>query len=89
MVMSDFLGRTDWAEQLVGRIRLRTDRRLRGLSITRQSGQVFVSGRAPSFYVRQLAEHAAMELLPTEHLRLKIEVAPIAAAKTADRLDRF
>ena len=76
MVMSDFLGRTDWAEQLAGRIRQRTDRRLRGLTISRQRGQVFVSGRAPSFYVRQLAEHAAMELLPVEQLRLKIEVAP-------------
>ncbi|HUY87959.1 MAG TPA: hypothetical protein VMV10_04410 [Pirellulales bacterium] len=78
MVMSDFLGRTDWAEQLEGRIRLRTDRRLRGLTISRDCGQVFVSGRAPSFYVRQLAEHAAMELLPAEQLRLKIEVAPSA-----------
>lgn len=75
MVICDFLGRTDWAKQLEDRIRLRTDRRLRGLSISRDCGQVFVSGRAPSFYVRQLAEKAAMELLPADQLRLKIEVA--------------
>ena len=79
MVIRDFLGRTDWAEQLEDRIRLRTDRRLRGLSISRDRGQVLVSGRAPSFYVRQLAEQAAMELLPAEKLRLKIEVAARAA----------
>ena len=74
MVMTDILGRTDWAEQLERRIRLRTDRRLRGLAISRDRGQISISGRAPSFYVRQLAEHAAMELLPVERLRLKIEV---------------
>ena len=75
MVICDFLGRIDWAEQLEDRIRLRTDRRLRGLSISRDRGQVLVSGRALSFYVRQLAEQAAMELLPADQLRLKIEVA--------------
>lgn len=75
MLTADFLGRTDWVEQLAGRIRLRTDRRLRGLVISRDHGQVFVSGRAPSFYVRQLAEQAAMELLPADHLQLDIEVS--------------
>jgi hypothetical protein len=80
MLMSDFLGRTDWVEQLEGRIRLRTDRRLRALTISRDRGQVFVSGRAPSFYVRQLAEQAAMELLPPDRLQLEIEVRPSGAA---------
>lgn len=78
MVMSDFLGQTNWVELLAGRIRQRTDHRLRGLAISRERGRVLVSGRAPTFYVRQLAEHAAMELLPAEQLRLKIEVAPSA-----------
>jgi len=78
--MSDFLGRTDWVEQLAGRIRLRTDRRLRGLTISRDRGHVLISGRAPSFYVRQLAEQAAMELLPPDRLQLEIKVGPAVHA---------
>jgi hypothetical protein len=77
--VNGFLGQSDWAEQLAGHIRLRTDRRLRALTISNHRGQVAVSGRAPSFYVRQLAEQAALELLPAERLQLNIEVQRTAA----------
>jgi hypothetical protein len=54
-----------------------TGGRLRFLRVSATSRMVCVWGAAPTYYVRQLAEQAALSLVPAERLQLEIEVQPI------------
>jgi len=62
------------AELLEARIQGRTAGRLRYLRINEIGDQVCVSAAAPSYYVRQLAEQAALSLVARDHLQLEIDV---------------
>ena len=48
--------------------------RIRNLVVEVTSGQVIVSGRAPSRHVKQLALHAALELLSSDCFAERITV---------------
>lgn len=64
-------------ELLEARIHDRTGGRLQYLKIHKIGEQVCVSGAAPSYHVRQLAEHAALSLVARERLQLEIDVLSI------------
>ncbi len=72
--------RTDFAQRLERRIRLRTRDRISSLRIETLEGQVIVQGYSRSHYDRQLAYSAAMEVLNAsrsdrpEQLKVDIEV---------------
>jgi hypothetical protein len=55
-------------------IRLRTFDRVRNLTVTSCDGVVRLSGQAGSFYVKQLAQHAALEAIGGVSLYNAIEV---------------
>ena len=63
MPMSHFL-----AEQLqfelVRHVAARTGRRVRNLMVELSSERIVLRGQAPSFYVKQLAQHGVRDLLP-------------------------
>lgn len=61
-------------ELLEARIHGRTGGRLRYLRIHEIGDQVCISAAAPSYYVRQLAEQAALSLVAPAHLQLEIDV---------------
>jgi hypothetical protein len=61
-------------ELLEVRLHGRTAGRLRYLRVHEVGDQVCVSAAAPSYYVRQLAEQAALSLVARERLQLEIEV---------------
>jgi hypothetical protein len=51
-----------------------TGARLRALSVAR-CGSVFrITGRAPSYYVRQVAEQTALSLIPRDRVIFQIDV---------------
>jgi hypothetical protein len=60
--------------QVERHIQCETLRQIRRLDVRTQQGQTIVSGSAPSYYVRQLAERAAMDLVPLEELDFDISV---------------
>jgi hypothetical protein len=62
------------AELLHARIQGRTAGRLRYLRIHEIGDQVCVCAAAPSYYVRQLAEQAALSVVARDHLQLEIDV---------------
>jgi len=55
--------------ELEHQVRLRTGRRVRNLAIEVQAEQVVLRGRAPTYYLKQLAQHGVWDVLP--HVRLK------------------
>jgi hypothetical protein len=62
---------------IVQRVRDRTGRRVRGLLVELSDGQnrrVTLRGRADSYHVKQLAQHAAREALPHVHVENVIVV---------------
>ena len=61
-------------EALETRIHSRTGRRLRNLTIEFFAGRTRISALAPSYYVRQLAEQAVLDLLPADQVELDIHV---------------
>jgi hypothetical protein len=67
------------AEELARHIQTRTYRRLRQLSVTEQDGRLHVSAKARSYHVRQLAELAAHEMVPSSQLDLAIQVQVFSA----------
>lgn len=49
-------------EDLAVRIGRRLGNRVRGLRVLRQGGGIVIQGRTNTYYAKQLAQHAAMEL---------------------------
>lgn len=63
-------------DQLFARLMLRTGGRLRSLRVGMVGTQLCVWGAAPTYHVRQLAEQAALSVVPANRLQLEIEVVP-------------
>jgi len=63
-------------DQLFARLMLRTGGRLRSLRVGMVGTQLCVWGAAPTYHVRQLAEQAALSVVPADRLQLEIEVVP-------------
>jgi hypothetical protein len=61
--------------ELEQHVRSRTGRNLRDLDIELSTESVTLHGLAPTFYVKQLAQHCIQELLPNIDLRNLIKVA--------------
>lgn len=66
------------SSDLVDRIVRYTGRRVIGLTVECESGVVVLGGFAPSFHVKQLAQHAAREEFPGAVIRNAIRVGPRA-----------
>jgi hypothetical protein len=64
----------DQCAQLERHINAETLRQLRRLEVRPENGQIVVRGAAPSYYVRQVAEQTAMDLVPVNELDLNISV---------------
>lgn len=67
------------------RVNMRTNRRVRNLSIELSPERVVIKGEATSYYVKQLAQHGVREILPRVMLDNVINVdysilAPLGAA---------
>jgi hypothetical protein len=62
------------AQRVEHRIRQSTHGRIRNLVVEEISGQVVVSGRAPSHHAKQLALHGALELLSGDCFAERITV---------------
>jgi hypothetical protein len=63
-------------DEIVARLMLRTGGRLRSLRVGTVGNRLCVWGSAPTYHVRQLAEQAALSLMPASRLQLEIEVVP-------------
>lgn len=61
-------------EELEGLVQCRTSGRIRDLRIDAYSDRVVISGRTSTYYAKQLAQQAAMELAGLGQLRNEIEV---------------
>ena len=63
-------------EIIVQRVMMRTGRRVKNLSVELGEGQgrVILRGRANSYHVKQLAQHAAREAFPGAHIENAIVV---------------
>jgi hypothetical protein len=48
-------------ERIEEAVHTRTGGRIRGLQVTIADGGIVISGRAPTYYTKQLVTHAAME----------------------------
>ncbi len=60
--------------QLSEQINYRTWRRVRDLQIHVHDGQLTVEGKAPTYYVKQLALSAICDLVGSKPMDIKIEV---------------
>ena len=49
--------------------------RIRNLNVSVRRGTIFIYGRCSTFYCKQIAQHAAMELAEGEQVQNLIEVA--------------
>ena len=61
-------------KELSQRIKNRTGRPVYDLTIERRSDKVVLHGRAGSYYVKQVAQCCALEVLPSTRLENSIEV---------------
>lgn len=61
--------------ELAGRIHAKTFHQVRDLNIVMDGGLVIVVGRTPSYYIKQLATHAALELFPGQEIANAIDIA--------------
>lgn len=66
--------RHDRCAQLERHIHSETLRQVRHLDVRLEDSHLVVRGAAPSYYVRQIAEQAALELVPWNELDLEITV---------------
>jgi hypothetical protein len=64
--------------ELTQRINAKTFHQIRNLKIVRDADRVIVVGRTLSYYVKQLATHAALELFPGEVIENAIDVMGVA-----------
>ncbi|MBX6314805.1 MAG: hypothetical protein IRY99_18090 [Isosphaeraceae bacterium] len=55
-------------QQVEERVRRTTHGRIRGLAVEEVQGRVVVRGQVPSQHMRQLALHAALELLSADRI---------------------
>jgi len=55
-------------------IRRTTHGRIRGLAVEEVQGQIRVSGRAPSYHIKQLVLHAVLAMPPGEDVCAQITV---------------
>lgn len=62
-------------EAVATRVHRATHGRIRDLNVREEHGRILVRGQAPSQHAKQLALHAALELLPGDRLRAEITVA--------------
>jgi hypothetical protein len=60
--------------QLERQVQVRTDRRVRNLTIELLPERVILRGQASSYYVKQLAQHGIWDLLPQVRLENTIVV---------------
>ena len=61
-------------EQITSRVRQQTHGRIRGLEVVEDQGTLIVRGIVPSHHTRQLARHAALELISSDRVRPNISV---------------
>jgi hypothetical protein len=62
-------------EQVATRVRQTTHGRIRDLTICEDHGRILVRGQAPTQHAKQLALHAALQLLSGDRLHAEITVA--------------
>src|SRR2546428_1562749 len=65
--------------QLERQVRERTGRRIRNLTIEVRPESVVLGGQAPSYYLKQLAQHGVRDVLPSIRLENSIDVAKSVA----------
>jgi hypothetical protein len=64
----------DLIQEIEDRVRQTTHGRIRGLAVAEHEGRVEIRGRVPSHHTRQLALHAALELLSGDQCHSLITV---------------
>jgi hypothetical protein len=62
-------------QELENHIRARTGRRVRNLHVELFPERIVLRGQVNTFYLKQLAQHGAREVLPNVRLENAIEVA--------------
>ncbi len=60
--------------ELENRVQVRTGRRIRNLHVELRPERVVLRGGAPTYYVKQLAQHSVREVLPHVSLENAITV---------------
>ena len=61
-------------QRIEDRVRANTSNRVRGLLVEQVDGRIVLSGRVPTRHTKQLAMHAALELLSSEGFNEQIVV---------------
>jgi hypothetical protein len=72
--MTEFVSSVDLQQALTARVQQRTGRRVRGLRVELLPEGVILRGQAPTFHVKQLAQHGVRDLLPQVDLHNAIVV---------------
>ncbi len=72
--MKEFVSSVDLQQALTVRVQQRTGRRVRNLRIEVSPEGVVLRGHAPTFHVKQLAQHGVRDLLPRVDLHNAIVV---------------
>jgi osmotically-inducible protein OsmY len=62
------------AEEIEGVVQRRTGFQIRDLQVEVYPDCIVISGRAPTYYAKQLAQHAAMDVAGHDLLHNRIEV---------------
>lgn len=65
---------TKLVQEVEERVRQTTHGRIRGLAVAENQGRVEIRGQVPSHHTRQLALHAALEILSGDQCRTLITV---------------
>ena len=60
--------------RIANRVRECTADRVRNLTVSSSDGRTRISGRAGSYYVRQLAEQAVLRMVPADSVEFAIRV---------------
>ncbi len=61
--------------ELTRRIDSKTFRQVHDLHVLHEAGRVILRGRSESYYVKQLATHAVLDLMPDASIENSIDVA--------------
>jgi hypothetical protein len=72
--MKEFVSSVEIQRALTARVQQRTGRRVRDLHIEVRPEGVVLRGHAPTFHVKQLAQHGVRDLLPQVELQNAIVV---------------
>ena len=65
---------TELCEAIRDRIRARLNERIRDLDVAASGASIVISGRCETFHTKQLAQHAALDVMNDEPLENRIEV---------------